>query len=112
MNMPADPRPLSPEALAKARAIDLGGCACDPEISGVCDAHQDIALALDDEWAEEAERCARIVEAEEELPGPIPQDVLVALLRDPEEGARAIVRITKKSVARAIRAGAALTEGR
>jgi hypothetical protein len=63
-----------------------------------------VVQLLADVREEERERCAKLVDAEEEFPGLIPQDVLIALLRDPEECARAIVRVTKKSIARALRA--------
>ena len=51
----------------------------------------------------ERERCARIAEAEPELPGPIPNMEVFRVL-PLEEVLRATVRATKRSIARAIRA--------
>jgi hypothetical protein len=54
----------------------------------------------------ERERCARIAEAEPELPGE-PEQFVIDAMRDagPIENARAAVRTTKRSIATAIRAG-------
>jgi hypothetical protein len=54
--------------------------------------------------AEERERCAQLAEAEPELPGEPGAGLLQAMRENPEDAARAVVRVTKRSIAAAIRA--------
>ena len=53
----------------------------------------------------ERQRCLEAVDAEEELPGEIPDDLLVAARDDPEQFSRAVVRVTKASIRRRIKEG-------
>ena len=53
----------------------------------------------------ERQRCLEAVDAEEELPGEIPDDLLVAARDDPEQFSRAVVRVTKASIRRRIEEG-------
>ena len=47
------------------------------------------------EWLDQA---LEIVDSEEELNGPMPQEVMAALTENPTKSLRALVRATKKSI--------------
>lgn len=54
----------------------------------------------------ERERCAKIAEAEPEMPGDCPPEALAAMeLAGPVENARCAVRVTKRNIAAEIRRG-------
>ena len=81
------------------------GCKCNcPD--GPCDSgckncmHKAIADAV----AAAYEDAAKVAEAEEELDGDPPQEVLAAILANPAESLRSTVRCTKRNIAAAIRA--------
>ena len=67
------------------------------------DLKSDIEQALIQVQKETAEDCIQVVSDEEELDGDIPQHVLEAVLRNPQEACKASVRSTKKNIANAIR---------
>jgi chromosome segregation ATPase len=52
--------------------------------------------------AEEREACAKVAQSEPELPGEPGEGLLQAMRENPEDAARAVVRVTKHSIAAAI----------
>ena len=92
------------DELNNVRSMIAGGYDCRDKRSPLAI----ITAALDAVRREEREACAKVAEAEEELPGPLPMDVAKRMQEvGLEESCRCLVRATKKSIAAAIRQGAA-----
>jgi hypothetical protein len=64
-----------------------------------------VAEAYTERVRQEArEACAKVAQSEPELPGEPGAGLLQAMRENPEDAARAVVRVTKRSIAAAIRA--------